>query len=92
MNPKEEAIELIESHTLYEGDNGALKEYYTDNLEAKRHALISINEKIKYHESLFDKGFKDVHIVLTSPIKTYNEILNPLLKHLIEVRKEIEKL
>jgi hypothetical protein len=35
---------------------GALKEYYTDNLEAKRHALISINEKIKYHESLFDKG------------------------------------
>jgi hypothetical protein len=49
--------------------NGALKEYYTDNLEAKRHALISINEKIKYHESLFDKGFKDVHIVLTSPIR-----------------------
>jgi hypothetical protein len=35
----------------------ALKEYYTDNLEAKRHALISINEN--YHESLFDKGFKD---------------------------------
>jgi hypothetical protein len=69
MNPKEEAIELIELHTLYEGDNVALKEYYTDNLEAKRHALISINEKIKYHESLFDKGFKDVHIVLTSPIK-----------------------
>jgi hypothetical protein len=44
-----------------------------------------INEKIKYHESLFDKGFKDVHIVLTS--KTYNEILNPLLKHLINVKK-----
>jgi hypothetical protein len=48
-------------------------------------------KKIKYHESLFDKGFKDVHIVLSSR-KTYNEILNPLLKHLIEVRKEIEKL
>jgi hypothetical protein len=38
----------------------------------------------KYHESLFDKGFKDVHIVLTSPIIQWN--LEPLLKHLIEVQ------
>ena len=55
-------------------------------------ALLVIDEKIKYHESLFDKGFKDVHIALSSPIKTYNDILNPLLKELHKLKEEITKL
>jgi hypothetical protein len=58
----------------------------------KECALICINEKIKYHESLFNKGFKDVHIALSSPIKTYNEILNPSLEHLENIKKELMKL
>jgi hypothetical protein len=59
---------------------------------AKQVARDIMDEKIRYHESLFDEGFRNVHITLSSPIKTYNEILNPLLKHLKEVRKEIESL
>jgi len=59
---------------------------------AKQCALIAVDELIKYHESLFDKGFKEVHIALSSPIKTYNDILNPLLKELRELKEEIEKL
>lgn len=63
------------------------------NIEgAKECALIVVDEIIKHHESLYNKGFKDVHIALSSPIKTYNDILNPLLKYWQEVKQEIEKL
>ena len=55
--------------------------------EIKTVALLVIDKKIKYHESLFDKGFKDVHIALSSPIKTYNDILNPLLKELHKLKE-----
>jgi hypothetical protein len=88
MTPKEKAEELfdkfedklISSHTIFLG-------------EAKKQcALIAVDEVIKYHESLYNKGFKDVHIALSSPIKTYNDILNPLLKYWKEVKQEIEKL
>lgn len=63
-----------------------------DIVKSKVYALIAINEIIKYHESLYNNGFKDVHIALSSPIKTYNDILNPLLKHLEQVKQEIERL
>jgi len=76
MGPKRESVEMIEQ----------------DKILSKKCALYAIDLKIKYHESLFDKGFKDVHIAMSSPIKTYNQILNPLLKHLLEVKKEIEQL
>lgn len=59
---------------------------------AKQCALIAVDEMIEYHNSLFDKGFKDVHIAISSPIKTYIDILNPLLKYLREVKQEIELL
>ena len=43
MTKKEEAIKLIKLHTLYEGDEEHLNEYYTDFLYSKKHALISVN-------------------------------------------------
>jgi len=81
MTPKEEAQDLIDKMTMEIG-----------KFNAKQCALIAVNEIIKYHESLFDKGFKDIHIALSSPIKTYLDIMNPLLKHLIEVREELKNL
>ena len=47
MTPKEKALELVKKHTIFLGDNGALEEYWTDELDAKRHAIISVNEIIK---------------------------------------------
>jgi hypothetical protein len=44
MTPKEKAIELIGRHTLFLGDDGALNEYWTNELEAKRHSIKTVNE------------------------------------------------
>lgn len=55
-------------------------------------ALICVDEMINYHNSLFNKGFKDIHIALSSPIKTYSDILNPALNNLQQVKLEIQKL
>ena len=91
MNSKEEAKQLVNLHFIAiaeESMDGDKVMFYS----AKQCALISIKEKIAYHESLFDKGFKDVHIALSSPIKTYLDIMNPILNHLLEVKQEIEKL
>lgn len=52
-------------------------------------ALQDVQNTIDYHKSLFDNGFKDVHIALSSPVKTYIDILNPLLKWLQQVKTEI---
>lgn len=60
--------------------------------EINKLALLVIDEKIKYHESLFDKGFNKVHIALSSPIKTYNEIMNPSLEYLKKIKEEIIKI
>lgn len=88
INPKEEARRIVNINWTFQ-----IRTIKKPNWEhAKQIAIDIIEEKIKYHESLFDKGFKDIHIALSSPIKTYNDILNPLLNNLKEVRKEIEKL
>ena len=76
MTPKEKAWELYHKFRTLEGKFGDKVLY---NYDAKQCALIAVNEIIEYHNSLFDKGFKDVHIALSSPIKTYIDILNPLL-------------
>lgn len=59
---------------------------------AKKCALICVNQIIDYHNSLLDSGLKDVHMSLGSPVKQYNDILNPLLKYWNEVKQEIEKI
>ena len=92
MTPKEKAEELVykfDDKMFYIRDGYNSSEVF---YAAKHFALISVDEIIKYHESLYNKGFKDVHIALSSPIKTYNDILNPLLKYWQEVKQEIEKL
>ena len=82
MTPKEKAKELVKKYT----DMSIFK------FASKQCALISIDEILEYHESLYNKGLKDVHIAISSPIKTYDDILNPLLKYWQEVKQEIEKL
>ena len=90
MTPKEKAWKLFwEMKQMPDTwkDEKVMQNYY-----AKQCALFCIDEMINYHNSLFNKGFKDVHIALFSPIKTYNDILNPALSYLQEVKTEIEKL
>jgi hypothetical protein len=89
MIPKEKAKELVEKfkNDLFKQRGVTI---YTE--DAILCALIAVDGLIKYHESLYNEGFKDVHIALSSPIKTYNDILNPLLKYWKEVKQEIEKL
>jgi hypothetical protein len=92
MTPKEDALSLW--WEFYHRIEHTLSDEYSvhENFITKQCALIAVGEIIKYHESLYNKGFKDVHIALSSPIKTYNNILNPSLEYLLEVKKEIEKL
>jgi hypothetical protein len=99
MTPKEKAKELVDEmyNTDYCGIKHFPNERYCDcteinHYQAKQCASIAVDEIIEYHNSLFDKGFKDVHIAISSPIKTYIDILNPLLEYWEEVKQEIEKL
>jgi len=43
MIPKEKAEDLLKKHTIFLGDNGC-DEIWTDILDAKRHAIQTINE------------------------------------------------
>ncbi len=96
MTPaKEKARDLVNSFYCALPNNGGftgLNSTTSRYQEGIRCALIAVDEMIEYHNSLFDKGFKDVHIAISSPIKTYIDILNPLLKYLQEVKQEIQKL
>ena len=85
MKPQEKALELVDR--MFEVD--VISTY---SHQAKGCALIAVDEILLYHESLFDKGFKDVHIAPSSPILTYVDIMNPLLKYWQEVKSEIEKI
>ena len=91
MTPKEKAKELVEKF-LFMYRPSMHPPYLKANEAAKQCALIAVDEIINYHESLYNEGFKDVHIALSSKIKTYNDILNPLLKYWQEVKQEIENL
>jgi len=91
MEPKQESEGLVKKFLTAIAEE-SMDGHTILKYSAKQCALISIQEKIAYHESLFDKGFKDVHIALSSPIKTYVDILNPSLDHLKQVKLEIEKL
>ena len=44
MTPKEKAEELVEKFTLYLGNDNGGTEYYVDELDAKRGALICVDE------------------------------------------------
>ena len=92
MTPKEKANEL--GNKFYRGNifTHSKKQHLIELEFARQNAIICVDEIINYHNSLFNKGFKDVHIALSSPIKTYNDVLNPALKHWQEVKTEIEKL
>jgi len=91
MDQKQEAEELFKKFLTAIAEE-SMDGHTILSYSAKQCALIHINEKIAYHESLFDKGFKDVHIAISSPVKTYVDILNPALEHLKKVKTEIENL
>jgi hypothetical protein len=96
MTPKEKAKELVYKYqslvNTWDCYNDESLEMIYRLPDMKQCALIAVDELIEYHNSLFNKGFKDVHIAISSPIKTYIDILNPQLKYLQEVKQEIEKL
>lgn len=98
MTPKEKAKDLVEKignvqlYIYLEPSNIEGKIKYFDNDLVKECALIAVDEIIEYHESLYNKGLKDVHIALSSPIKPYSDVLNPLLNYWQEVKQEIEKI
>jgi hypothetical protein len=46
MNPKEKAIDFIKKFTLYLGTDINGKEFFVSELDAKRCALIAVNEII----------------------------------------------
>jgi len=96
MTPKEKAKELVYK---YENLVTTWNCYFdteipiSDRLpEMKICALICVDEMINYHNSLFDKGFKNVHQDLKTPNKLYSDIMNKELLYLQEVKQEIEKL
>lgn len=80
--PREKAKELIRRHY----------DWVDSEYEAKQSSLITVDEILAYHTSLFDAGLKNVHMSLESPVKQYSDILNPLRKYWNEVKEEINKL
>jgi len=48
-----------------------------------------IQAQIDILNSLFDRGLKNVYQAMTSPINTYKDIINPLIK---ELQKELDSL
>lgn len=95
MSSKEKAKELIEMFNpfmyCYLG-SGMLTNTYDEDValhNAKRAALIAVSEILEYHDSLLDSGLKNVHMTMESPVKQYNDVLNPLRNYLEEVKTEI---
>lgn len=81
-NPHEMAEELCENFSILG------KEIYS----CKKCALITVNEILKQHDSLFDKGLKNVYQTMNTPFEMYNDVMNPQKKYWLEVKNEIEKL
>jgi hypothetical protein len=81
--PKEKAKELIEKFRLINYD-------LDDTINHKEGALITIDEIIKYHNSLFELGLKNVYQTFNTPNQMYNDVLNPIKKYLLQIKHEIE--
>jgi hypothetical protein len=60
--------------------------------DGKSLATLIVNEILEYHDSLFDKGLKNVHQTFTTPVNMYKDVMNPQKKRLLEIKAEIEKL
>jgi hypothetical protein len=89
ISPKIQAVRLIRSFKDwvlidYTGDEEPLFSHQ------KGCALMVVNNILKYHDSLFDEGLKDVAITAESPIRTVKDVLNPLRKYWKQVKVEIE--
>lgn len=61
-----------------------------DNDLAKQCAIICLDEKINYHNSLFEAGLKDVHQTMNTPKEIYNDVMNPKLNELKQIKEFIE--
>lgn len=74
-SPKEFAEELIEMHTLYLGDDGALNEFWTDKLDAIRHASITVREMYQFGTK---NGLREELTYLNATETELNKILKQL--------------
>ena len=98
MEVKDKAIQLINGfipHVYCFMGSGMLSNTYDKDIafiNAKKCAIIAVDDVIAHHEEMFDMGFKDVHIAMSSPIKTYIDIMNPILERLRRVKQAIETL
>ena len=75
LTPKQYAKFLVELHTLYQGDNGALKEFYTDKLEALRHARNTLKQMYEFGRL---NGLNEPLMFLNATEKELNKILKQL--------------
>ena len=94
LTPKQEAERLI--NLFFQSQIEILNKKGIAELEqvewdiAVASALFLIEEKINYHDSLFDLGLKNVHQTMNTPVEMYNHVMNPSKKYLQQVKKEIE--
>jgi hypothetical protein len=80
MTPKEKAKELVRKFTLYLGTDAVGEEYYASELDAKRCAIIAVDEIVEIFEFM----------VVASNLEDHK--LVAILNYWDEVRQEIEKL
>ena len=45
--------------------------------QAQKHAKLEVNAIINYHNSLFEKGFKNIYQSLLSPTKHFQLVIEP---------------
>ena len=75
LTPKDYAEYLIEMHTLYLGDDGALNEFWTDKLDAIRHANNTLKQMYEFGRL---NGLYEPLMFLNATEKELNKILKQL--------------
>lgn len=79
MEPKEKARELVKKFTLYLGTDAVGEEYYASELDAKRCALIAVDEIVEIFEFMVASNLE-------------NHQFMAILNYWDEVKQEIEKM
>ena len=75
LTPKDYAEYLIEMHTLFLGDDGALNEFWTDKLDAICHAGKTLKQMYEFGSL---NGLREPLMFLNATEKELNKILKQL--------------
>lgn len=60
-----------------------------NQLDEKQIQIKVLRGKIEVLDSLFELGLKNVHQMVTTPVKIYNDVINPLKQELENQLKEL---